>query len=1832
MSIRLYPPRSKQYLFVVIALAVMLAGSLWGLSIRQAQPLANGADFDLSKLPLSFEANAGQADPQVRFLARQPQGTLLFADESVYIVIPNSTGEAAKPDTKRASGMELASVGSETFSLVRLQFLGANPDPQVDGGSLLPGKVNYLLGNTPSEWHTNLPAYGGITYRDIYPGISLDYSGTRSALKGTYTLAPNADPSLIRWRYEGAKSVTVDADGRLQIVAGAETSALTEDTPVAWQEIGGQRVSVSSSYAVAPDGSIGFALGSYDPAYPLTIDPALTFSSYMGGSGGEWALNIAADSAGSIYITGYTNSTDYPYVNGFQQQYVAQSDSFVTKIDTNTSTIIYSSYLGGGRLDLAYGIDIDPSGHAYVSGSTASPNFPTANPFQPTIGGLTDAFLSKISPDGSFLVYSTYLGGTDADSGLGLAVDAAGNAYVGGSTQSSNFPTQSAFQPALRGTVDGFLTKFNPDGTGLVVSTYLGGSSGENVHGVAVDGSGNMYVSGETYSNDFPVANAFQPQCYQLCSSDAFVTKFRADGQGLIYSTYLGGNIGEVADDIAVDAEGNAYVTGWTDSSNFPTYMAYQPNWRGFDDAFVTKFNATGQLGVPGTYSTYLGGGGSDGGFGIAVNRNGNAYVGGFTQSDDFPLLDPLYTPMAGFEDGFVTKFARDGQSLVYSTFFGGSNGREEIGASGLDIDDAGNTYIVGNTVSTNMLMVHPIQAQNAGGYDAFVARIADERPPTSTPAPGSPTPTACPTNYTFTQTTGVSIVPGTHNIGRYGFGETEITLPFPFRLYDTTFTTGKVGTFGYLKFGDDFIPHVNECMPADMPDMMLMPYYDDLFVTSEPGGWGVYTSTTGTAPNRIFNIEWRAQQSNGGAPVNFEIRLYEDQTNGRFDFVYGEVGNLASGATIGVQEDFFGRWTQHSCNPAQISNGLQITFTRPACALTPIPPTSTRTPTPTITGTPPTVTPTRTPTRTRTSTTTPTVTNTPTPTLSPTSTSLTTQTPLPGTWQQQQPKPTSLDINGVFMLSATEGWAATVDGSIIHTTDTGRTWTYQFSGLNDALNDVFFLDSQHGWATGNAMLYTTDGGQNWIEADSFPATNYDIEFADLNNGLAVGIGGVVYRSTDGGRNWDPILTSTSNNLSSVSYVNSQLAWAVGQDGVIIRTTNGGASWQRQLSGTDAYFGGVTFVSPTEGWIAGGDVFLHTTNAGATWERQTVPSDTWAYSLHFTDNLNGWAAGPGYNIVHTTDGGRTWRTELADWMWRNEPRDLFDISSADGVHAIAVGELGAVWTTENGGAEWVFRQNGMPYRTTDMDANDVYHAWIASDSGAVAFTTDGGAHWDYSVVPLRPEFYNIAVDFADNLNGWTAGERGIVHSTDGGRTWVQQISPTLGQSEIWSVFAINPTTVLVGASGIFRSTDAGNSWTQAQTPSSTNYYDIFFIDQSVGWAVGSNGKLSKSTDGGATWTAQGSGINLDLRRVSFADHSNGWVAGEGNLLLHTTNGGATWAPQDIGIPNSTYVNINGVSAISPLIAWICGTDPILDGFVKRTTDGGATWTTETTGTEADNTYQAIAFIDANYGWVGGTNYPPDGGTLRRTSGAPPPTLTPVASNTVVASTPTTAASTPTGVATGVPVSTSTPRATGTVTAITTALASVTAQVTTTPITCNVQFTDVAAGSTFYANIMCLACQGFISGYSDGTFRPNNEVTRGQLAKIVANAAGFNEPVSGQTFTDVPPTHTFYPFIERMVARGVIGGYADGTFRPGNNASRGQIAKIVSNAAGYSEPVSGQTFTDVAPGSTFYEFIERLSIRGVIGGYSDGTFRPGNNATRGQTSKIVSNAFFPECTP
>jgi photosystem II stability/assembly factor-like uncharacterized protein len=2014
----------------LVALSLLVA-ALTALTLTRSVPIPSqhtAAGFDLEKIPLSFEANAGQVDASVRFLARQPRGTLLFADSGVYIAIQklSPSAEETSPGSKiiEAGALE-PPIDAGEVSLIQMEFLGSSTAPQVDGGNTLLGKVNYLLGSDPSKWHTNVPTYDGITYRELYPGVSLAYSGSRSSLKGTYTLAPDANPGSIRWRYAGAKSVSVDDAGRLQITAtsagDAQPTLLTEDTPVAWQEIDGKRVPVSARYDVAKDGTIGFALGSYDAAYPLTIDPTLTFSSYVGGSNYDWPESIATDSSGNIYVTGYTGSTDLPTINPYQPTYGGQSDAFVTKINPNIPAIIYSTYLGGDRLDYGNGITVDGAGYAYVTGFTISANFPTWNAYQPKLAGLNDAFLIKLSLNGSDALFSTYLGSTDNDYGSDVAVDASGSAYLVGTTQSTGFPTRNPYQLNFLGVQDVFVTKFIPEGTDLAFSTFLGGNGGDRGASIALHSSGSIHIIGDTHSNNFPVLNAFQAQCAGGCTAgDAFVTVFQPGAQQLKFSTYLGGGIGEIAHSVAVDNAGSTYAVGTTDSFTFPTYAAYQSSQHGFDDAFVTKFNPQGQLGVPGTYSTYLGGGGSDGGYGLAVNSAGNAYVSGFTQSEDFPITNAIFPLLAGVEDAFLTKFSTDGLSLEYSTFYGGSNDREESGARGVSLDNVGNAYITGATKATNLPQVNSVQPQNAGQYDMYVARIADTIPPTATPAPGSPTPTMCPTNYTFTETTGVTLVPGTTNIGHYGFGETEITLPFPFRLYDRTFTTAKVGTFGYLKFGVNYIPEVNECLPAGQPDMMIMPYWDDIFISSEPGGWGVFTSISGSAPNRIFNIEWRAFQHGTGTPVNFEIRLYEDLTNQRFDFVYANVGNLASGATIGVQEDFFGRYTQHSCNPAQISNGMQITFTRAACAFATQTPT--RTLTPTRTGTPPTSTSTRTGTVTRTPTRTATITNTPTVTGTPTQ--VPSYTPGPGTWQHQAPLPSGSSYSDIDMISPTEGWASGSylgnGGVVVHTTDGGRTWEYSTTGVEEPNYSVRFLDSQHGWvSSNNAVFYTTDGGHTWGEGQGIIGSLYFMDFATVNDGFATtGIDRGYFRTTDGGRNW--FYRALPRDVAGIQFFDANNGVANSEGGVY-HTTDRGTTWQF-VPGE----GGSFFLNHNLGWGVIGNVAERTTDGGATWQAGTMPAGAWAYDVTFLDANNGWASGAGFQILRTTDSGMTWSFSRQPDTYPHMIYDSFGIDFADASNGLAVGGFaggslpiaGALFSTSNGGGTWVSRMNGTGTNAYDIYALDQNHAWTANDYGESTWTTDGGAHWNLSSVVDGGEMYDI--EFADPLNGWIVGDAGrVYHSTDGGRNWIRQFPGVSGP--IYGVEVFNSQKVIiVGSLTALRTTDAGATWTPFDPQIAGTPLDVDFVDDMTGWIVGTNGKVSRSTDGGLSWTPQLSPATGALYNVSFADNHNGWAGGGPSaVLIHTTNSGATWTVQNTGLPS--YAIVQGISAESPSVAWIAsGGGPFIPQ-VLRTTNGGATWVEEETGSLPGLTFTGISFINPDYGWIAGGVSEPRGGILRRVPGVStatptrtPGTTTPTLSPTPIATLPPTntpgAACTPiphvvtgsisfgdpvttesidydriestcefpkacpkimtdlmfhydsytyvnssgsaacitvtidgtqcgfdvetvfsraylgsfdpnnactnyladpgfysdpfagpatytfnvpagatfvivvesgseeevcesytltvTGIdacptATPVPTSqaTSTRQATATSgtsqpTQTAQRTGTTTAVVTTTATPCTISFSDVPADSTFYPFVMCLACNGIISGYDDGTFRPFNDITRGQIAKIVSNAAGFNENPGQQIYEDVPIGSPFYAWINRLSMRGHIGGYPCGLtegepciepgnmpyFRPSASATRGQLSKIVANSAGLGSTPTGQFFTDVEEGHPFYTWIMRLTQLGVMSGYECGGpgepcdsenrpyFRPYNNVTRGQASKIVANTFYPNC--
>ena len=455
-----------------------------------------------------------------------------------------------------------------------------------------------------------------------------------------------------------------------------------------------------------------------------------------------------------------------------------------------------------------------------------------------------------------------------------------------------------------------------------------------------------------------------------------------------------------------------------------------------------------------------------------------------------------------------------------------------------------------------------------------------------------------------------------------------------------------------------------------------------------------------------------------------------------------------------------------------------------------------------------------------------------------------------------------------------------------------------------------------------------------------------------------------------------------------------------------------------------------------------------------------------------------------------------------------------------------------------------------------------------------------------------------------------------------------------------------------------RSTDGGVTWSDMPVPlNDSMFLDIFFLDHNNGWVTGLNGGIAHTTDGGVTWQRQNAPPTLGLERIHFSDPNNGWAGGYYGALLHTTDGGATWVVQNPVLPD--YTHVLGVAAVSPSVAWISGYGGGAQSrpFVKKSTNGGASWVDYTPAVGPYDGFNPVMFLDEENGWAGG-----HAGIFRRIGDLPPststPTFTPAATFTASAtpaqSTPTATATTratssPTTVSTGTATATATapaatPSATftsvatqpaGTATQVTTAVASRTSTRTSTPEagtptaqpTAGQNFSDVAPTDYFYTAVNRLASRGIISGYADGTFRPYNNTTRGQLSKIVVLAQGWPiDTTGGPHFTDVPTTHPFYGFVETAYSHGIISGYSDGTFRAGNDVTRGQLSKIVVAARGWAmDTTGGPHFSDVPTTNAFYAYVETAYNHGIISGYSDGTFRVGSNATRGQIARIVYNA-------
>ncbi len=657
-------------------------------------------------LPMVFETNMGQTDSRVKYVSRGRGYALFLTPTEAVLVLRKSAGAA-----------------------LRMTLVEAASQPRVIGLDEMPGRANYFIGNDPGQWRTNIVQYARVKYEDVYPGVGLVYYGSQQQLEFDFVVAPGADPRAIRLAFEGAEEIRLDAAGDLVLHVASSRDGVRLRKPFIYQEIDGARKAIPGRYVLTGKDQVGFQVAAYDTGKALVIDPVLSYSTYLGGTGADTAHDIAIDAAGNVYAAGSTHSLDFPTTTGaFQTAKVgAAGNAFVTKLNATGSGLVYSTYLGGGFVQA---IAVDAAGNAYVTGNTGQTNFATAGAFQTVFGGgLTDAYVTKLNAAGSALVYSTYLGGSGAENLLDIAVEsstagcAGGCAYVAGTTGSTNFPTTpGAFQTVHRGGFDdAFVTKVNATGTALVYSTLLGGSGSDNGGGIAVDALGNAYVAGATKSNNFPTTSgAFQPK--SRGSSDAFVTKLNAAGSALVYSTHLGGSTHDEGSGIAVDSVGNAYVTGTTYSTSFPTTRgAYDRSFNGAIDGFVTKVNATGSALV---YSTHLGGSNTDQPSDIAVDAAGNAYVTGGTYSTNFPTTPgAIQTALSGINDAFVTKVNPTGSALVYSTYLGGS--AADFGG-GIVVDSTGNAYVAAATNSANFpTTAGAFQTVFGGVQDAFVAKIA---------------------------------------------------------------------------------------------------------------------------------------------------------------------------------------------------------------------------------------------------------------------------------------------------------------------------------------------------------------------------------------------------------------------------------------------------------------------------------------------------------------------------------------------------------------------------------------------------------------------------------------------------------------------------------------------------------------------------------------------------------------------------------------------------------------------------------------------------------------------------------------------------------------------------------------------------------------------------------------------------------------------------------------------------------------------------------------------------------------------------------------------------
>ena len=648
-----------------MAIGFSLLGSLiFGVAVYDwGSPDSGDVDEPLRPAPMNQTVLPSWAESPIRFERNQGQfdaSVEFMARTGGYALALNPT-RAILGLRRTAKEIDQPAASTSRTTVLQMKLVGGNRQAHLEGVNELPGKASYLLGNDSSSWRTSVSSYAKVRSREVYPHIDLLYYGTQRQVEYDFVVAPGGEPKNIMLDFEGADRVWIDSQGDL--VLSVQEDEIRQTKPYVYQEIDGSRIAVSAIYRSLGENRVGFQVASYDPNRALVIDPVLSYSSYLGGSDWDLALGVTVDKSGNTYLVGETFSTD-----------------FMTQ--------------------------------AALQGSKAGPD------------DSTDAFVAKLNKAGDQIIYSTYLGGSGFDTGVGVAVDGSGNAHVTGFTSSNDFPMANAFQSTYGGgATDVFVSKLNSSGDSLLYSTYLGGSGGDQTSlvfgsAIAVNQSGEAYVTGFTDSDDLPVTNgAFQT--VRNGEFDGFVARFRSAGDQIRFCTYLGGSDWDIANSIALDSKDRPFITGVTASDDFPTKKAVQGSFGGgIFDAFVTRLSTNGKKLQ---FSTFLGGKDWDEGTGIVADDSG-VYITGGTASTDFPVTKAVFqdTNAGGDFDSFVTKLKPNGKKFVYSTYLGGS-GYDET--TGIGVDDDNTVYLSGVTDSADFPTLDPIQGVFGGGdLDGFIS------------------------------------------------------------------------------------------------------------------------------------------------------------------------------------------------------------------------------------------------------------------------------------------------------------------------------------------------------------------------------------------------------------------------------------------------------------------------------------------------------------------------------------------------------------------------------------------------------------------------------------------------------------------------------------------------------------------------------------------------------------------------------------------------------------------------------------------------------------------------------------------------------------------------------------------------------------------------------------------------------------------------------------------------------------------------------------------------------------------------------------------------------